>query len=125
MPLSFTGRVEAEDEVAPAFRISGWLLESNGKLRDRIQSEQVMARLTEIVRRFDGFVAKYTGERVLVYFGYPHAREDDAEQTKEAGTVPTYVPVTVKATWLRPLKVLPFQANPYRLALNDLAATPG
>jgi len=56
--------------------------------RDRIQSEQVMARLTETVRRFDGFVAKYTGEGVLVYFGHPHAHEDDAEQTKEAGTVP-------------------------------------
>ena len=45
VPLSFTGRVEAEDEVSLAFRISGRLLESNGKLGDRIQGGQVMARL--------------------------------------------------------------------------------
>lgn len=45
MPLAFTGRVEAEDEVALAFRISGRLLESNGKLGDRVKPGQVMARL--------------------------------------------------------------------------------
>jgi RND family efflux transporter MFP subunit len=45
MPLSFTGRIEAEDEVALAFRISGRLLESTGKLGDRVQPGQVMARL--------------------------------------------------------------------------------
>jgi len=44
-PLSFTGRIEAEDEVALAFRISGRLLESNGKLGDRVQAGQLMARL--------------------------------------------------------------------------------
>ena len=35
---------------------------------------------TEIVRRFDGFVAQYLGDGVLVYFGYPQAHEDDAER---------------------------------------------
>jgi RND family efflux transporter MFP subunit len=45
VPLSFTGRVEAEDEVALAFRISGRLLESSGKLGDRVKPGQVMARL--------------------------------------------------------------------------------
>ncbi len=45
MPLSFTGRIEAEDEVTLAFRISGRLLESNGKLGDRVQAGQLMARL--------------------------------------------------------------------------------
>jgi membrane fusion protein, multidrug efflux system len=44
-PLSFTGRIEAEDEVALAFRISGRLLESSGKLGDRVQAGQLMARL--------------------------------------------------------------------------------
>ena len=38
-----------------------------------------------IVRRFDGFVAKYMGDGVLVYFGYPRAREDDAERAVQAG----------------------------------------
>lgn len=35
--------------------------------------------VTETVRRFGGFVAKYMGDGVLVYFGYPQAHEDDAE----------------------------------------------
>src|SRR5246500_2665874 len=37
------------------------------------------------VRRFDGFVAKYMGDGVLVYFGYPHAHEDDAERAVRSG----------------------------------------
>jgi predicted ATPase len=37
------------------------------------------------VRRFGGFVAKYMGDGVLVYFGYPHAHEDDAERSVRAG----------------------------------------
>src|SRR5262249_8425176 len=41
--------------------------------------------VTEIVRRFGGFVAKYLGDGVLVYFGYPEAHEDDAERAVRAG----------------------------------------
>jgi predicted ATPase/class 3 adenylate cyclase len=37
------------------------------------------------VQRFDGFVAKYMGDGVLVYFGYPQAHEDDAERAVRAG----------------------------------------
>src|SRR6478672_13204504 len=36
--------------------------------------------VAETVRRFGGFVAKYLGDGVLVYFGYPQAHEDDAER---------------------------------------------
>ena len=39
----------------------------------------------EAVRRFDGFVARYMGDGVLVYFGYPQAHEDDAERAIRAG----------------------------------------
>ena len=39
----------------------------------------------EIVERHGGFVAKYMGDGVLVYFGYPQAREHDAEHAVEAG----------------------------------------
>src|SRR5215831_15671816 len=39
----------------------------------------------ETVARFDGFVAKYMGDGVLVYFGYPLAHEDGAEQAVRAG----------------------------------------
>jgi len=37
------------------------------------------------VRRFGGYVAKYMGDGVLVYFGYPIAHEDDAERAVGAG----------------------------------------
>jgi hypothetical protein len=37
------------------------------------------------VGRFGGFVAKYMGDGVLVYFGYPQAHEDDAERAVRAG----------------------------------------
>jgi class 3 adenylate cyclase len=39
----------------------------------------------ETIARFDGFVAKYMGDGVLAYFGYPQAHEDDAERTVRAG----------------------------------------
>jgi class 3 adenylate cyclase/predicted ATPase len=41
--------------------------------------------VTETVVRFGGFVAKYMGDGVLVYFGYPEAHEDDAERAVRAG----------------------------------------
>ncbi|HKM73561.1 MAG TPA: AAA family ATPase [Stellaceae bacterium] len=37
------------------------------------------------VARYDGFVAKFMGDGVLVYFGYPQAHEDDAERAVRAG----------------------------------------
>src|SRR5438105_13295143 len=37
------------------------------------------------IGRFDGFVAKYMGDGVLIYFGYPQAHEDDAERAVRAG----------------------------------------
>src|SRR5215471_2909643 len=36
--------------------------------------------VAEVVSRFNGFVARYIGDGVLVYFGYPQAHEDDAER---------------------------------------------
>jgi class 3 adenylate cyclase len=41
--------------------------------------------VAETVQRFGGFVAKYVGDGVLVYFGYPQAHEDDAERAVRAG----------------------------------------
>src|SRR5436190_1716386 len=42
-------------------------------------------RVAETVRRFGGFVARYLGDGVLIYFGYPQAHEDDAERAVRAG----------------------------------------
>ena len=41
--------------------------------------------VAEAVLRFGGFVAKYMGDGVLVYFGYPQAHEDDAERAVRVG----------------------------------------
>ncbi len=41
--------------------------------------------VAETVQRFDGFVARYMGDGVLVHFGYPQAHEDDAERAVRAG----------------------------------------
>ena len=41
--------------------------------------------VAETVQRFVGFVAKYMGDGVLVYFGYPQAHEDDSERAVRAG----------------------------------------
>jgi class 3 adenylate cyclase len=41
--------------------------------------------IADTVARLAGFVAKYMGDGVLVYFGYPQAHEDDAERAVRAG----------------------------------------
>jgi class 3 adenylate cyclase len=41
--------------------------------------------VAQTVRRFSGFIAQYTGDGVLAYFGYPQAHEDDAERAVQAG----------------------------------------
>jgi class 3 adenylate cyclase len=60
-----SGRIDAED------------------LREVISAYQKC--VAETVRHFDGFVAKYMGDGVLVYFGYPEAHEDDPERAVRAG----------------------------------------
>jgi class 3 adenylate cyclase/predicted ATPase len=52
-------------------------------LREVISAYQ--KSVTETVDRFGGFVAKYMGDGVLVYFGYPQAHEDDPERAVRAG----------------------------------------
>ncbi len=43
------------------------------------------AAVAEVVAGFGGYVAKYMGDGVLAYFGYPRAQEHDAEQAVRAG----------------------------------------
>ncbi len=52
-------------------------------MRDVIRSYQDAC--TSVATRYEGFVAKYMGDGVLVYFGYPTAHEDDAERAINAG----------------------------------------
>src|SRR6516165_7508358 len=53
------------------------------ELREEIRAYQ--NTVSGVVARYDGFVAKYMGDGVLVYFGYPRAHEDDAERAVRAG----------------------------------------
>jgi len=39
----------------------------------------------KVIARFDGHIAQYLGDGLLVYFGYPHAHEDDAQRAVRAG----------------------------------------
>ena len=39
----------------------------------------------EVIRRYDGHIAQLLGDGLLVYFGYPHAHDDDAQRAVRAG----------------------------------------
>ena len=43
------------------------------------------AACAEVIQRFDGTIAQYLGDGLLVYFGYPQAHEDDAQRAVRAG----------------------------------------
>jgi class 3 adenylate cyclase/DNA-binding SARP family transcriptional activator len=53
--------------------------------------------IDDVVSRFDGFVAQYLGDGVLVYFGYPAADEHDTEQAVRAGLAIVDTVRTLKA----------------------------
>ncbi|MDH3598068.1 MAG: AAA family ATPase [Candidatus Tectomicrobia bacterium] len=52
-------------------------------LREVIQSYQ--SSCDEVIQHFEGHIAQYLGDGVLVYFGYPRAHEDDAQRAIRAG----------------------------------------
>jgi class 3 adenylate cyclase/tetratricopeptide (TPR) repeat protein len=65
-------------------------------LREVISAYQQCVAKT--VQRLGGFVAKYMGDGVLIYFGYPHAHEDDAERAVRAGLELTAAVTALKAS---------------------------
>jgi len=54
-------------------------------LRELMRTYQ--AACAEVIRRFEGHLAKYLGDGVVAYFGWPQAHEDDAERAVRAGLV--------------------------------------
>jgi class 3 adenylate cyclase len=48
------------------------------ELRELIRAYQHAC--SAVITRFDGRIAKYLGDGLLAYFGYPHAHEDDAQR---------------------------------------------
>jgi TOMM system kinase/cyclase fusion protein len=51
--------------------------------RDVVRAYQ--ATCGTVIQRFDGTIAQYLGDGLLVYFGYPQAHEDDAQRAVRAG----------------------------------------
>jgi predicted ATPase/class 3 adenylate cyclase len=61
-------------------------------LSERLDPEDLQAILNEyravcaaVIRRFEGNIAQFLGDGLLVYFGYPRAHEDDAQRAARAG----------------------------------------
>ncbi len=52
-------------------------------LRDVVRAYQETA--AEVIQNFDGHIAQYLGDGLLVYFGYPRAHEDDAHRAVRVG----------------------------------------
>ena len=52
-------------------------------LREVIRAYQ--ATCAEVIQRFEGHIAQYLGDGLLVYFGYPQAHEDDVQRAVQAG----------------------------------------
>jgi class 3 adenylate cyclase len=52
-------------------------------LRELIRTYQ--ACVADTIQKFNGFIARYVGDGVLIYFGWPEARETDAERAVQAG----------------------------------------
>jgi class 3 adenylate cyclase/tetratricopeptide (TPR) repeat protein len=62
------------------------------EMATRIDAEDMRSVITSyqntvagVVSRYEGFVAKFMGDGVLCYFGWPRANEDDAERAVRAG----------------------------------------
>src|SRR6185369_16954826 len=43
------------------------------------------ARVAATIQQFNGFIARYVGDGVLIYFGWPQAHETDAARAVRAG----------------------------------------
>jgi len=61
------------------------------------------AAVGDAITRFGGFVAQYTGDGILAYFGYPRANEDDPERAVRAGLA--VAEAARRLTAVKPLRV--------------------
>jgi class 3 adenylate cyclase/predicted ATPase len=79
-------------------------------LSERLDPEDMRTVITRyqntvagVATRFEGHVAKYMGDGVLCYFGWPNAHEDDAERAVRAGLAITAAVTELKAPGEEPL----------------------
>jgi class 3 adenylate cyclase len=52
------------------------------ELRNLLHAYRILCG--DVIARYDGFVARYVGDGILTYFGWPTAHEDDAERAVRA-----------------------------------------
>ena len=62
------------------------------------------------ITRYEGYIARYMGDGILVYFGYPQAHEDDAERAVRAALNVLERTGRLKA-WARTRDASPFQVR--------------
>ena len=87
--VTHTPRAEAERrqltvmfcDLADSTRLSGQLDPED--LRDVIRAYQETC--AAVIQRFEGYIAQYLGDGLLVYFGYPQAHDDDAQRAVHTG----------------------------------------
>ena len=87
-PPAATSPIEAERRQLTVLFVD---LVGSTALLGRLDPEEMLTAITSYqntvageVTRFDGHVAKYMGDGVLCYFGWPRAHEDDAERAVRA-----------------------------------------
>ena len=94
-PLSsLTGNLGASETTAERRPLSVMLCDLIGStaLSSRLDAEDLrevirtyQACVSTTIQQFDGFIARYVGDGVLIYFGWPEAQETDAERAVRAG----------------------------------------
>lgn len=68
-------------DLADSTKLSGQLDPED--LRDVIRAYQATG--ADVIERYDGYIAQYLGDGLMVYFGWPQAHEDDAQRAVHAG----------------------------------------
>ncbi len=68
-------------DLADSTKLSGQLDPED--LRDVIRAYQQTS--AEVIHRYEGHMAQYLGDGLLIYFGWPVAHEDDAQRAMHAG----------------------------------------
>jgi class 3 adenylate cyclase len=65
--------------------------ETRNQLSEKLDPEELRSLLHtyrtlcgDVIARYDGFVARYVGDGILTYFGWPSAHEEDAERAVRA-----------------------------------------
>ncbi len=100
-PGSMSAGVTPEEQPSPPERNQAERRQLTVMFCDLVDSTALSCRLDpedlqDVIRRFldacsqaisrlDGYIAKYMGDGMLAYFGYPHAHENDAERAVHAG----------------------------------------